>query len=451
MMKKIISLHPIRGIIIHCNPPQILALTFLFFIVVGACLLKMPVATYTSITWLDAWFTATSAITVTGLVVVDTGSTYTLFGEIVIMFLMQIGGLGLMTFSVLILMMMRKKVGLRQRLLTQESLNLNQTSLGGLLRLVKLLFIFSITIEAIAFIFLAVKWVPAYGWADGLNYSLFHSISAFNNAGFSLWSDSLSQYVGDPLVNIIITGLFITGGLGFTVLVDIWDKKGFHRLSLHSKLMLVGTLVINVTALCILFVLEYSNPETIGNFSFVDKLWGSYFQAVTPRTAGFNSLDIAAMNESSILVTMLLMFIGAGSGSTGSGIKVTTFVVMLLATMSFLRGKNETTAFKRTIKSHVIVRALSIMMISISCIFIAIFMLTVTENAPFLTIAFEVISAFGTVGLSMGLTGDLTTLGKEVIMIMMFIGRIGPLTMAFVFAKKRESSIRYPEEDVFTG
>ncbi|NBJ67932.1 MULTISPECIES: TrkH family potassium uptake protein [Clostridia] len=450
-MKKIISLHPLRGIIIHCNPPQILAITFLFLILIGTLLLKVPAATYEPISWLDAWFTATSAITVTGLVVVDTGSTYTLFGEIVIMFLMQIGGLGLMTFSVLILMMMRKKVGLRQRLLTQESLNLNQTSLGGLLRLVKLLFIFSITIEAIAFLCLSIKWVPEFGWSDGLNQSLFHSISAFNNAGFSLWSDSLSHYVGDPLVNIVITGLFIIGGLGFTVLVDIWDKKGFQKLSLHSKLMLSGTLVINIIALFALFFLEYGNPETIGDLSFVDKLWGSYFQAVTPRTAGFNSLDIAEMTVPSILLMMLLMFIGAGSGSTGSGIKVTSFVVMLLATASFLRGKSETTAFKRTIKLHIVIRALSIMIISISLIFLAIFILTITERAPFLSIAFEVISAFGTVGISMGLTGDLTTIGKIVIMIMMFIGRIGPLTMVFVFAKRRQSSIRYPEEDVFTG
>ncbi|WP_121604381.1 TrkH family potassium uptake protein [Virgibacillus sp. Bac332] len=451
-MRKIISLHPLRGSIIHLSPPQILALGFLVFIIIGTVLLKTPIATEVPISWLDALFTATSAITVTGLVVVDTGNAFTIFGELVIMTLMQIGGLGLMTFSVLILMMLRKKVGLHQRKLTQESLSLNETSLGGLLRLVKLLFIFSISIEAIAFLLLTIRWVPEFGWEQGLHQSLFHSISAFNNAGFSLWSDSLSSFVGDPMINVVITGLFITGGLGFTVLVDIWDKKGFQKLSLHSKLMIVGTLSINIVALFTLFVLEYSNPATIGNLPLMDKLWGSYFQAVTPRTAGFNSLDIAEMTVPSILVLMMLMFIGAGSGSTGSGIKVTTFIVMILATLSYLRGKNETTAFDRTIKPHVILRALSIMIISILVIFVAVFILSITEKAPFLVIVFEVISAFGTVGLSMGLTGDLTSFGKCVIIIMMFIGRIGPLTLAFVFARQRKkSSIRYPAEDVFTG
>ncbi|GGJ71480.1 TrkH family potassium uptake protein [Virgibacillus salexigens] len=450
-MIKIISLHPLRGKTIRLSPPQILALGFLVFIIVGTLLLKLPFATTVSVSWLDALFTATSAITVTGLVVVDTGSAYSLFGEIVIMSLMQLGGLGLMTFSVLLLMMLRRKVGLHQRILTQESLNLNEASIGGLLRLVKLLFVFSIAIEAIAFVLLSIRWIPEYGWSEGIHQSVFHSISAFNNAGFSLWSDSLSGYVGDPLVNIVITGLFITGGLGFTVLVDIWDKKSFRKLSLHSKLMLVGTFIINITALLTLFILEFSNPETIGSFSFTDKLWGSYFQAVTPRTAGFNSLPIAEMTVPSILLLMLLMFIGAGSGSTGSGIKVTTFIVMLLATVSFLRGKSETTVFNRMIKVHTIVRALSIMIISILAIFIAVFILSITEAAPIMEIIFEVISAFGTVGLSMGLTTDLTSFGKCIIMVMMFIGRLGPLTLAFVFARQKQSSIRHPEEEVFTG
>lgn len=449
-MRRIISLRPFARSAIHFSPPQTLAFTFLIFILGGTVLLKLPIATTEPISWMDAWFTATSATTVTGLIVVDTGITYTLFGEMVIMFLMQSGGLGLMTFSILILMMLKKKIGLRQRILTQQSLNLNQTSIGGLVRLVKRLFIFSISIEAIAFGILCIKWIPEFGIL-GIKYSLFHSISAFNNAGFSLWENNLIHYVGDPLVNIVITALFITGGLGFTVLADVWDKRRFHKLSLHSKLMLVGTLIINVSALLALFFLEYGNPETIGNFSFFDKLWGSYFQAVTPRTAGFNTLDIAEMTTPSILLMMLLMFIGAGSGSTGSGIKVTTFVVMILATISFLRGKSETTAFNRAIKPHTIVRALSIMMISILLIFVAIFILTITEDAPFLVIAFEVISAFGTVGLSMGITPDLTFLGKIVIIVMMFIGRIGPLTIAFVFARQKSLSIRYPEEDIFTG
>ncbi len=434
---------------IHMSPPQVLSITFLVAIFIGAILLYLPISTTAPISFLDALFTATSATTVTGLAVLSTGDDFTLFGQTVIMALMQIGGLGLMTFAVLIVMLLGKKIGLKGRILIQQSFN--QYSLGGMIRLVRIILVFTFAIEAMAAAFLAVRWVPEYGWGFGLFTSAFHAVSAFNNAGFSLWNDSLSAYVGDPVINIIITLLFITGGIGFTVLYDMWNAKEFRQLSLHSKIMLTGTLVVNLFAMLFLFVSEYGNMETLGSLPLGDKLWASYFQAVTPRTAGFNSIDIGSMETGSIVLISLLMFIGAGSASTGSGIKLTTFLVIILVTASYLNGKKEAVIFNRAIPSHLLERSLAIVFISMTAVFAGILILSYTENAPFEWIVFEAFSAFGTVGLSMGLTGELSVLGKIVIMILMFVGRVGPVTLAFALARQHRESIRHPKGDIFTG
>lgn len=436
--------------VIRLSPPQLLVVTFLFFIIVGMGLLKLPFATTESITWLDALFTTTSAMTVTGLAVVDTGNAFTLFGEVVIMSLIQIGGLGIMSFAVLIFMMLGKKIGFKERLLLQQALN--QTSVGGVIKLVKYLFIFSFLVEGFAVLLLASEWVPEFGWRRGLYVSIFHSISAFNNAGFSLWSDSLMGYVGNPIVNFTISFLFIVGGIGFTVLVDLWKSKTIRKLSLHTKIMVVGTFVINVFAFMMIFILEYNNPNTLAQLPFLDKLFASYFQAVTPRTAGFNSLDYGSMERSTLLLTILLMFIGAGSASTGGGIKLTTFVVISLSVFAFLKEKREIRIFRRTIDQNYIFKALAVSMISVLLVFTALFFLDMTEkNASFLAILFEVVSAFGTVGLSMGITGSLTAIGKWIIIIVMFVGKLGPLTLAFSLSRPDKEKIRYPKEDILTG
>lgn len=435
---------------IHFNPSQLLVLVFLFFIIIGTALLKLPFATTESINLIDALFTATSAMTVTGLAVVDTGSMYTIFGQLVILALIQVGGLGIMSFAVLIYMALGKKIGFKQRMVVQQALN--QTTLGGIIKLVKRLFIYSITIEIIAMLFLAIRWVPEFGWKHGLYHSFFHSISAFNNAGFSIWTDSLTGYVGDPIVNLVITFLFIIGGIGFTVLADIWDKRRFKNLHLHSKLMIIGTLVVNLIAMMIIFSLEYNNPSTLGALSSLgDKIWAAYFQAVTPRTAGFNSLDIGSLHEGTITLMLLLMFIGAGSASTGGGIKLTTFLVIVFSVITFLREKQRITVGRRSIKEKVVFRSLAILTISASFIFLAIFTLNITEPLPFLKLLFEVISAFGTVGLSMGITAELSTIGKLIIIFVMFFGKLGPLTLAFSLARPEIEKIKYPSEDVLTG
>ncbi|QWU44256.1 MULTISPECIES: TrkH family potassium uptake protein [Bacillus] len=435
--------------LVRLNPPQILALGFFCLIVVGGLLLKLPFATKVHISWVDAFFTATSAATVTGLGVVDTASTFTMFGEIVIMFLIQTGGLGLMTIAILIVWVLGKKIGLRHRLLIGEAFN--QTNIGGLVKLVKRVFIFSICIELIGVIFLSMRFIPEFGFGKGLYYSIFHVIASYNNAGFALWPDNLTRYVGDPIINIGICSLIVIGGLGFTVLIDIWYSRSFRKLSLHSKIMIVGTVALNIIAMIVIFVLEYNNVKTLGNLSLNEKLWASFFQGITPRTAGFNTVDYGGMEESSILFTMVLMFIGAGSVSTGGGIKLTTFVILITSVLSFFRKKEDFVLFQRTIKMSTVTRALAIVVASQILIFTAVFVLMLTEDFSFIQLLFETISAFGTVGLTMGITAKLSAFGKCIIMFVMFCGLIGPLTLVFSLARPAKQKIKYPSEDVFTG
>lgn len=434
---------------LNITPPQFLVFLFIGFIALGTLLLKLPVAVTKPISWTDALFMSTSAMTVTGLVTVDPGTAFTMFGEVVIMALIQIGGLGIMSFAVLIFMMLGKKIGMRHRMLVQQALN--QTSIGGVILLVKRLFIFSIIIEGIAVLFLTLRWGPELGWWEGFYSGVFHAISAFNNAGFSIWSNSLMGYVGDPVVNILITFLFITGGIGFTVLADLWGSRNFRNLSLHSKLMIIGSFILNTVAFLIIFIFEYNNPATLGPLTSGEKVLASYFQAVTPRTAGFNTLDIGSMEEPSIIFMLLLMFVGGGSASTAGGIKLTTFLIISYAVFTFLKGKYEIVIMRRTIDPYLLVKALAISTIGLTFIFTAILLLSMTEQAPILSIIFEVFSAFGTVGLSMGLTFDLTTLGKVIIIFIMFVGKLGPLTLAFTLSRRSVENIRYPKEDLLAG
>lgn len=431
------------------SPPIVISGSFLFLIFAGTLLLKLPFVTTRPISWTDALFTATSATTVTGLSVFDPGTVLTGFGELVLLVLIQCGGIGLMTFAVAILILFRKKVGLQSRIYLQESLT--QNTVGGIVKLVKLILTFALTVEAVAAVLLTIYWIPEFGFKDALNYSVFHVISAFNNAGFSLFPDNMMSFAGDPLVNVLISFLFIIGGIGFTVVMDISQKKSFHRWALHTKLMIGGTLILNVVAMIVIFTLEYGNPGTLGNLSLHDKLLASYFSAVTPRTAGFNTLNYGEFEDPTLLFTMLLMFIGGGSASTASGIKLTTFIVVILATISFLRSRREPELFGRSIRIETVIRSLAITTISVLLVVFFLFLLTVTEKIPFLPLAFEVVSAFGTVGLSMGITAELSDLGEVLLSLVMFTGRIGPLTLFFILMKPRKENYRYPYDAVFTG
>lgn len=431
------------------SPPLVIAGSFLFLIVVGTLLLKLPIAATVPLSWTDALFTATSATTVTGLSVFDPGTTLTMFGEIVLLVLIQCGGIGLMTFAVAVLILLRKKIGLQNRVYLQESFT--QPSIGGVVKLVKLILIFVFSVEAVAVLLLSLYWIPEYGVKEALNLSVFHVISSFNNAGFSLFPDNLMSFTGDPVVLILLSSLFIIGGIGFTVVIDVFQKKTIRSWSLHTKMMIFGTVIINALATILIFALEYGNPDSLGSLPLREKLLSSYFAAVTPRTAGFNVFNYGTLEDPTLLFTMVLMFIGAGSASTASGIKLTTFIVVILAAYSFLKSQREPEILGRSIRLETILRSLAITTISLLLVVGFAFLLTITEKLPFLPLVFEVVSAFGTVGLSMGITGQLSDLGEILLSLTMFIGRIGPLTLFFMLMKPKREHFRYPYDQIFTG
>ncbi|MDW7617064.1 TrkH family potassium uptake protein [Peribacillus sp. SIMBA_075] len=442
--------------IIKLHPAHILLFGFSGLIFIGTCLLMIPAATRDRhhLSLIDALFESTSAVCVTGLGVVDTGTTFTLFGQIVLLILIQLGGWGFMTSSILMFIIIGKRIGLKQRLLLQESLN--TFSVQGVIKLVQRIIIITLIIETIGAVALAIRWSQEMSWGKSVYYGIFHSISAFNNAGFGLEPDSLSKWVGDPTINLTITMLFMLGGIGFFVITDIYEQKKLKikRLSLHTKITLLFTLLLNVVSTIIIFGLEFNNSATLGTLDIVDKWWAAYFQGVVPRTAGFNTVDISQLTLSSQVFMMGLMFIGAASGSTGGGIKVTTFALLLFALWAVITNKEDISIFKRRIPKSQVFRALSIAVSGVIFIFIILFLLTITEKgADMSKIVFETVSAFGTVGLSAGFTGDLSPIGRILITIMMLVGRIGPLTMAFAIAihSNDKSKIRYAEEKILIG
>lgn len=434
---------------------RIILLGFALPILLGTILLSLPISSSTgrSVGWLDALFTSTSAVCVTGLVVLDTGTAFSHFGQLIILLLIQIGGLGFMTFGVVIAVIMGKRIGLKERLLIQQSTNAITTQ--GVVRLSLRIFLIAFIFETLGAILLTLRWANELGIAKALYYGVFHSVSAFNNAGFSLWSDSLSRYVGDPMVNIVISLLFIIGGIGFIVILDLWDKKRWKELSLHTKLVLLTSGFLCIAGFLVIFVIELFNPETFGTLSWNERIWAGYFQGVVPRTAGFNSIDIGAMLPASQFFMIFLMFIGASSGSTGGGIKTTTFAVLLLSVVSTIRGKRDVQLFHRRISQDIIFRSLAVMTISLGIVVGAAFLLTITEyphQRDFLSLLFETTSAFGTAGMSMGATPDLSPIGKYIIIGTMYIGRLGPLTIAFALSQKSvEQKYRYPEDKLLIG
>jgi len=433
----------------HISPPLVIAGNFLLLITIGTLLFKLPFATEHPISWIDSLFIATSATTVTGLSVFDPGTTLTLFGEIVLLTLIQLGGIGLMVFAVAILMLLGRKVGMQTRIYLQESFSFQ--SFGGMVKFVRKILKFVLIVEGIAFIILSFHWVPQFGLRDGMYYSIFHTISAFNNAGFSLFPDNLIQFAGDPIVTIVLSSLLIIGGIGFVVVLDIVRNKSFHKWTLHTKLMITGTFSLNLIASIIIFILEFNNVNTIADFSLVDKALASYFQAVAPRTAGFNTIQVGDMESSSLLFTMLLMFIGGGTASTASGIKLSTFIVIIIATFSYFRSIQEPHVFGRTIKFEIIYRSLAIATVSSAFVFFFLFLLSITESIPIFPLAFEVFSAFGTVGLSTGITESFSDVGKVLLCILMLLGRIGPLTLFFLLLKPKKKPYQYPYDQVQSG
>ena len=442
--------HMPHGQVIRLSPPLFMLGGFALLGVLGTLLLMVPMTSDIPLQWHQALFTATSAITVTGLTVVDT-SQMTLFGQIVVLVLIQLGGIGFMTIAALIMSSLGMRMPMQQQNMIRE--DLHNTSFSGLVRLVRLVILFTLVAESAGALLLAAVWIPAHGWSQGAWISVFHAVSAFNNAGFSILPHGLSAWVASPVVNGVMSLLFIAGGLGFVVLAELIEWPRRRSLSLHARLILHGTLWLALSAMIAILLLEWGNPATLGGLdSLAARLQAAWFQAVTPRSAGFSTVDIPSLTAPTTLLIMLLMFIGAGSGSTASGIKIGTFVVILLVARSFLRGSTQPAVFGRSIPEKTVFKAIAVALAGMLLVFTSLFALTLTEaGKTFIDLAFEVVSAFGTVGLSRGITGELSVAGQLILCVTMLLGRVGPISLGYFITTRERPGIRYAQGHVHIG
>lgn len=441
------------------SPPQLIALTFAAGILVGALLLWLPVThgAGRTVTFIQALFTATSALCVTGLNVLDPSRDFNRLGQGIILLLIQVGGLGIITFGTVFALLTRRRVNYSERIRVAQQVS--AFSAGDVVPLIRNIFLYTFVIEAAGAALLALRFVPLEGWGRGLFYAVFHSVSAFNNAGFALYSDNLVRFVGDPLVSLVIALLIILGGMGFLVQLNVVAhllNPRRNRLLVHSKLVLTMMAALLLIGTAAYLALEWNNPRTLAPLPLWDKLLASFFQSVVTRTAGFNTLDYGAMGLSTVFITIILMFIGANPGSTGGGIKTSTFYVMMASAWSMVRGHRDTTLFKRRIDQDTILRAMTVGLLSIGLVntmFILLLLLNTNLQVSFVNLFFEAVSAFGTVGLSMNTTPLLNANQQIVLILLMYLGRIGPLTFAVAFnARKETDPVRFPaEKDILIG
>lgn len=434
------------------NPAIILSIGFFVLISIGGLILSTPYVTRngkaTGI--IDAFFVAASASCVTGLTPVNTAYHWNSLGHVVIIILIQIGGLGIMSLATLIPLLLRKKIGLKSRQILKEQFNID--SLSGMINLFKYVLLFTILTEVLGAIFLAIRFVPQYGFGKGVWFSIFHSISAFCNAGFDILGDSIYPLRSDALVNTTIMLLVIIGGLGFMVTSEIYYRKNFQKLSTHSKLVILITIALILVGAFGFYFLESIEGGVLEGEGFKGSIFESFFQSVVARTAGFYSVNLSKIKESTALLLICLMFIGGSPGSTAGGIKTTTFGVLVIATISVIKKEKEPIIFKRSISDQSIKKALSIFLISLAIVILVSFVISVTDGFKFIDILYETVSALATVGASRGITESLSNIGKVLIGLCMYLGRIGPMTMALAFGLKAEDKmIKYPEGMISLG
>jgi trk system potassium uptake protein TrkH len=447
------------------TPVNLPILSFAGLILVGTILLMLPAAANgPRLAAIDALFTATSATCVTGLVVVDTGSRLSLFGQGVVLVLIQCGGLGIMTFSTVLILLMTGRFSLVQRSVIQDSFTHGPAT--GLPSLVRHVVMFTLVLEAAGAALLFIRFSAIYHPGRALYFAIFHAVSAFCNAGFGLYSQSLMDFSSDPLVSLTVALLIICGGIGFLVMLELkrvlfraHNVRRARHLSVHSKLVLTLTVLLLAAGTLGFLIVEWNH--TMANLSLPAKVMAAFFQSVTARTAGFNTLDFGKMANVTLLFTLLLMFIGAASGSTGGGIKINTLGVLFAFSRSRLRGEETTNIFRRTLAPEAVGRAISVFVVAVVVIYVATMALTVSElgttileesRGLFLELLFEVVSAFGTVGLSVGITPKLSTLGKLILVLVMFTGRLGPLSIAVALSgREPRSRFQYAEENVMIG
>ncbi|WP_020560105.1 TrkH family potassium uptake protein [Thiofilum flexile] len=441
-------LKPLR--IIRLPPSAVLALLYLGLILLGMLLLKLPFATTQPLAWQDALFTATSAVTITGLGVVDTGAHFTTWGQGIIALLLELGGIGVMTFTVLVLSMLGFQIGTAQHAFLRE--DLNQTSINSLMKLTWIIFKIVISCQAVGALILSVVFIPELGWGKGFWYATFHSISAFTNGGFALYSNSMSPFVDNLIINITIPILVILGGIGYSVITDVWKQRRWHAFSLHTKLMLVGTAILLVVSVSAFALLEWTNPKTLGALDSPSAKFGaSWFQMVMSRSGGLNSIDLAGMHESTTLLFIMLMLIGGGSTSMAGGLKVTTFIVLILSAIAFFKRQRWIHVFGRSIREDQIQKVLALTVTTLILLMLAVFLLTLDSDGQILALFFEATSALATVGASLGITASLSDFERSIIMLLMFMGRVGPLSLGIFLAMNTTPKVRYPKGQIYFG
>ena len=443
LLKKWDSLSPYRKLIFG----------FLVAIFIGVILLKMPFSLRENqnITVLDSLFTIVSAICVTGLSVVDISQVFTSTGQLIILFFIQLGGLGVMTVSIIVFLLVGKKMSFETRELLKEERNSNSN--GGITNFIKNLLLTVSLIEILGASILAYGFSKYYPLKKSIFYGLFHSVSAFCNAGFSLFTNSLEDFRYDNLISLTVSFLIILGGIGFVTVNSLFiiKKKKLKNLSLTSKFALLITFFLLTFGTMLFLVFEYNNSSTLKGMNFMDKILNSFFQSVTLRTAGFNTVPLENIKPATVFISYIFMFIGASPSSTGGGIKTTTFGILIFYAFGGLKRKEYVEVFKRRIDWELINKALAIVVISILYIVVIITILLSIENFSTDRVIYEVISAFSTTGLSMGITASLGIISKFLIIITMFIGRLGPMTVALAFTNNKKSSVKYPKEDILIG
>ena len=439
------------------RPERALALGFFLMIVVGTLLMAMPVSSADgeSAGLFHSLFTATSAVCVTGLVVVDTAAAWSPFGKGVLLMLIQMGGLGFMVFATLVMVALGRRITLRDRVVIRESMN--AATLSGLVRLTMWYGVMALVIEMSGAVLLAFRFVPLLGWGQGVWYSVFHAVSAFCNAGFDLFGDSLVRFQNDPVVILTVSVLIVLGGLGFSVIAECLHMRRWKGLTLHTKLVLIVTGGLLTLGTAFFALVEWDNPETLGGgMNGGSRLMNAWFQSVTMRTAGFNSVNLGALKEASKLMAVILMFVGASPASTGGGVKTTTISVLLLIVLSVIRGQSNVQVMGKRLPADLIRRALAILFISLLIVLGGTMLLTLAENEgqPFLDLLFEATSAFATVGVSSVGTGGLSPASQALLIPLMFFGRVGPLTMALAMGNRMNAGkghLTYPEEKIMIG
>lgn len=435
---------------------QMIVVGFMLIIMTGSLLLMLPWASrsHEVTPFLDTLFTATSASCVTGLVVVDTWSHWSMFGQVIILILIQVGGMGFMTLGVFMAILLRRRIGLKTRGVLQESINSLQ--IGGIVKLAKKIIQGTVFFESVGALILMYRFIPKVGMARGIWYGIFHSVSAFCNAGFDLMGymepyESLCGYAGDWLVNLTIMSLIVIGGIGFFVWDDIATKKlKVHRYTLHTKLVLMTTLALIIGGALFFFFTEQSN--VLRNMPFAERIWASFFQSVTARTAGFNTVDTGALTEGSKFVTILLMFVGGSPGSTAGGIKTTTLIVLLVCVRSNMRQEKGYNILDRRLDEEVVRKACTVMCTNLLLMLTATIVMLVLQPFALTDVLFETASAIGTVGMTTGITRSICSISKAVLIFLMYCGRIGSLTFALSLrGNKHEPAVKQPVEQVMIG